>query len=143
MRLSHEAYMVNTLWPGGFGVSDNVMSYALRAAGERDKSALDFELALTEGSMTNKGAKYMKQRERTYHGQTIHRAAHQGPPRQPQGQLPPALLRGRRTQAHRHRPLQRTLGDHGEQETKLALSTCRQYSCRLSNCVNDKRHFHL
>mgnify|MGYP007101905729 CR=1 FL=1 len=35
-----------------------------------------FELALTEGSMTNKGAKYMKQRERTYHGKTISIAPH-------------------------------------------------------------------
>lgn len=35
-----------------------------------------FELALTEGSMTNKGAKYMKQRERIYHGQTISIAPH-------------------------------------------------------------------
>lgn len=44
---------------------------------QQDYQALtSFELALTEGSMTNKGAKYMKQRERTYRGETISIAPH-------------------------------------------------------------------
>lgn len=44
---------------------------------QQDYQALSsFELALTEGSMTNKGAKYMKQRERTYRGQTVSIAPH-------------------------------------------------------------------
>ena len=40
------------------------------------QAATSFELALTEGSMTNKGAKYMKQRERIYRGQIVSIAPH-------------------------------------------------------------------
>ena len=40
------------------------------------QAQMDFELALTEGSMTNKSAKYMKQRERTYQGDRTRRLGH-------------------------------------------------------------------
>ena len=59
-----------TLWDLYFGKapSSNVQ--------QDYQAATSFELALTEGSQTNKGAKYMKQRERTYRGQTVSIAPH-------------------------------------------------------------------
>lgn len=59
-----------TLWDLYFGKapSSNV---------QKDyQAATSFELALTEGAQTNKGAKYMKQRERIYRGQTVTIAPH-------------------------------------------------------------------
>lgn len=59
-----------TLWDLYFGKAPS-------ANVQKDyQAATSFELALTEGSMTNKGAKYMKQRERTYRGQTVSIAPH-------------------------------------------------------------------
>ena len=54
------------LWELYFGAtsSDNISKDYQVATG--------FELALTEGSMTNKGSKYVKQRLRMYHGQGIY-----------------------------------------------------------------------
>ena len=59
-----------TLWDLYFGAetSGNIAQNYQAQSG--------FELAPTEGSMTNKGAKYMKQRERTYHGETISISPH-------------------------------------------------------------------
>jgi hypothetical protein len=60
----------NVLWDLYFGKTPS-------ANIPQDYQALtSFELALTEGSQTNKGAKYMRQRERTYHGRTVSIAPH-------------------------------------------------------------------